>query len=178
MWCDISGGAAREIWNWSLLGVKGLKSSRKPPLQWKLLSRNWLGGDYSCMVQCMDIASLCSNTCSFPRVGMREIKTFFQRGNIKVSNNKLKEIIQVHASDVIQQSYLLCDSIVTTRFPEKISMIGFMCQFVTWHKLFHFNRNPVWSTTGRKSIRNYGDMCLGGRCYQRLWARIPTRTLM
>ena len=27
MWCDISGEAAGEIWNWSLLGVKGLKSS-------------------------------------------------------------------------------------------------------------------------------------------------------
>ena len=25
MWCIISGEAAGEIWNWSLLGVKGLK---------------------------------------------------------------------------------------------------------------------------------------------------------
>ena len=25
VWCNISGEAAGEIWNWSLLGVKGLK---------------------------------------------------------------------------------------------------------------------------------------------------------
>ena len=25
VWCNISGGAGGEIWNWSVLGVKGLK---------------------------------------------------------------------------------------------------------------------------------------------------------
>ena len=28
VWCNISGEAAAEIWNWSVLGVKGLRRSR------------------------------------------------------------------------------------------------------------------------------------------------------
>ena len=29
VWCNISGEATGEIWNWSLLGMKGLKSNRR-----------------------------------------------------------------------------------------------------------------------------------------------------
>ena len=29
VWCNISGEAAGEVWNWSLLGVKGLKPAEQ-----------------------------------------------------------------------------------------------------------------------------------------------------
>ena len=37
VWCNTSGEAAGEIWNWSLLGVKGFKSSIFPNTQIHLL---------------------------------------------------------------------------------------------------------------------------------------------
>ena len=48
VWCNISGDAAEEIWNWSLSGVKGLTRSRNFTQNYKATlslsrSRGWRG---------------------------------------------------------------------------------------------------------------------------------------
>ena len=69
VWCNISGEAAGEFWNWSLLGVRGLMYVLSSTVNWASLRRNAVNSDSVLLlwIPRWKLITLCANIAHSPR---------------------------------------------------------------------------------------------------------------